>query len=82
MSTEKFTLDGEYIEVNLLLKLVGVCDSGGAGKMLVANGEVSVDGVAETRKTAKIRAGQKVTCGDTEILVVADPKGGVDGRVR
>jgi ribosome-associated protein len=82
MSTTEFTLDGEYIEVNLLLKLVGVCDSGGAGKMLVANGEVFVDGVAETRKTAKIRAGQKVCCGDVEILVVADPKGGADGRVK
>jgi len=82
MPTTEFTLDGEYIEVNLLLKLVGVCDSGGAGKMLVANGEVSVDGALESRKTAKIRAGQKVKCGDIEILVVADPKGGVDGRVR
>jgi ribosome-associated protein len=82
MSKTEFTLEGEYIEVNLLLKLVGVCDSGGAGKMLVANGEVSVDGVAEARKTAKIRAGQIVTCGDVEILVVADPSGNADGRVR
>jgi len=82
MSKTEFTLDGEYIEVNLLLKLVGICDSGGAGKMLVANGEVSVDGVAETRKTAKIRAGQTVICGGVEILVVADPSGNADGRVK
>lgn len=82
MSKTEFTLEGEYIEVNLLLKLVGICDSGGAGKMLVANGEVSVDGVPETRKTAKIRAGQTVTCGDVEILVVADPSGNADGRVK
>ncbi len=82
MSDTTFTLDGEYIEVNLLLKLVGICDSGGAGKMLVANGEVLVDGVPETRKTAKIRAGQKVTCGGIEILVIADPSGNVDGRVK
>lgn len=82
MSATTFTLEGEYIEVNLLLKLVGICDSGGAGKVLVANGEVSVDGVPESRKTAKIRAGQKVSCGGIEILVVADPSGNPDGRAK
>lgn len=82
MSTTQFTLDGEYIEVNLLLKLVGLCDSGGAGKMLVAEGQVQVDGQVETRKTAKIRAGQRVRCGDVEILVVADPSGSPDGRAK
>ncbi len=82
MSTTQFTLDGEYIEVNLLLKLVGLCDSGGAGKMLVAEGLVKVDGQIETRKTAKIRAGQRVRCGDVEILVVADPSNNPDGRIK
>jgi ribosome-associated protein len=82
MPTTEFTLEGEYIEVNLLLKLTGLCDSGGAGKMLVANGEVWVDGAQETRKTAKIRAGQTVRCGGVEILVVADPSGNTDGRVK
>ena len=82
MSTTPFTLDGEYIEVNLLLKLVGLCDSGGAGKMLVAEGLVKVDGQVETRKTAKIRAGQRVDCNGVEILVVADPSGNPDGRAK
>lgn len=82
MSTTPFTLDGEYIEVNLLLKLVGLCDSGGAGKMLVAEGLVKVDGQVETRKTAKIRAGQRVDCNGVEILVVADPSGHPDGRAK
>lgn len=80
MQKTEFLLDGEYIEVNLLLKLTGLCDSGGAGKMLVANGEVSVDGEIETRKTAKIRAGQKVVCGGVQIIVLADPSGNADGR--
>ncbi len=56
-----FELDGEYVELNQLLKLVGLVDSGGAGKMLVASGEVSVDGEVELRKTCKIRAGQDVS---------------------
>lgn len=67
----QFTLTTEYIELNRLLKVVGLCDSGGAGKALVATGEVSVDGVPETRKTAKIRAGRVVSCGDTRIVVKA-----------
>jgi ribosome-associated protein len=70
METTDFQLEGEYIELNQLLKLAGVCDSGGAGKALVAAGKVLVDGKLETRKTAKIRAGQVVTCGEARISVV------------
>jgi len=66
-----FQLRGEFIELNQLLKLTGVCDSGGAGKALVAEGVVSVDGQVELRKTAKIRAGQVVTLGDAQIRVLA-----------
>jgi len=65
-----FPLQGEYIALNDLLKLAGVTDSGGAGKALVAAGEVTVDGAPESRKTAKIRAGQVVGVGDIRIRVV------------
>ena len=59
----------EYIELNQLLTLVGQCDSGGAGKALVAEGAVSVDGKVELRKTCKVRAGSVVTLGDVRITV-------------
>jgi len=71
MPTIEFTLEGDYIEVNQLLKLTGIAESGGAGKALVAAGYVQVDGAAEDRKTAKIRAGQVVTCDDVRIVVSA-----------
>ena len=64
-----FDLDRDFVELNQLLKLVGLADSGGAGKQLVASGAVTVDGVAELRKTAKIRAGQRVRVGDVEICI-------------
>lgn len=64
-----FELSGEYVELNQLLKLAGLCDSGGAGKMIVAAGGVKVDGKTELRKTCKIRAGQIVTLGDVRIAV-------------
>lgn len=71
MTTVDFDLDREYIELNQLLKLAGACDSGGAGKQLVAEGLVTVDGQPESRKTAKIRAGQVVDCEGLRIRVRA-----------
>ena len=71
MQQLEFQLNGEYIELNQLLKMVGLCDSGGAGKALVAEGVVSVDSQMELRKTAKIRAGSVVTLGDVSISVIA-----------
>lgn len=61
METTTFELKGEFIELCNLLKLAGIANSGGQGKMMVADGIVQVDGHTETRKTAKIRAGQVVT---------------------
>ncbi|WP_297830722.1 RNA-binding S4 domain-containing protein [Thermomonas sp.] len=69
MTTLDFLLERDFVELNQLLKLVGLCDSGGAGKQLVASGAVRVDGVVELRKTAKIRAGQRVTLGENEVQV-------------
>lgn len=71
MQKVSFELNGEFVELNQLLKLVGLCDSGGAGKQIVASGDVKVDGKQELRKTAKIRAGQQVSLGDVKISVVA-----------
>lgn len=71
MPSQVFALEGEYVELNQLLKLAGLCASGGEGKHLVASGEVRVDGAVELRKTAKIRAGQVVTLGRERIEVRA-----------
>jgi ribosome-associated protein len=64
-----FTLTGEYVELHNLLKLMGLADSGGAAKALVAAGAVKVDGRIESRKTCKIRAGQVVMLAHTRIAV-------------
>ena len=69
MSTQIFELEAEFIELNQLLKLVGLCASGAAGKHLVASGQVFVDGKLELRKTAKIRAGQLVQFEKSQISV-------------
>lgn len=70
MQTIDFKLRDEFVELCNLLKLVGVADSGGRGKALVAAGEVTLDGRLESRKTAKVRAGQVVECLGVRIKVV------------
>ena len=71
MQQIEFRLNREFVQLNQLLKLTGLCDSGGAGKALVAGGGVSVDGSVELRKTCKIRVGQVVRLGDVQITVAA-----------
>jgi len=72
VETLDFSLRGEHIALCDLLKLAGIADSGGQGKHLIAEGAVTVDGRPESRKTAKIRAGQTVQCSGVEIRVVAE----------
>ncbi|WP_374603860.1 RNA-binding S4 domain-containing protein [Arenimonas sp.] len=69
MNIIHFNLDRDFVALNDLLRLAGLCGSGGMGKAIVASGEVLVDGAVELRKTAKIRAGQVVRWGDSEIRV-------------
>ena len=70
METVEFRLKGEHIRLCDLLKLAGIADSGGQGKRLVAAGEVNVDGQPESRKAARIRAGQIVECRGGRIVVL------------
>lgn len=73
MQNIEFRLDRQHPCIALcnLLKLTGIASSGGQGKLLVAAGEVSVDQQPESRKTAKIHAGQLVECRGTVISVVS-----------
>lgn len=72
MQPIRFELDPghDYVELNQLLKLTGLCDSGGAGKAIVASGAVRVDGQVELRKTCKIRVGQTVAYQGVTMQVV------------
>ncbi len=69
MQELEFQVKDEFVELNQLLKLVGLCESGGAGKVMVAEGVVSVNGQVELRKTCKIRPGSVVTLEGVRITV-------------
>ncbi len=60
MSDLSFTLAAEFIELFKLLKLTGLCDSGGSAKYAVSQNLVKVNGEVETRKAFKVRRGQRV----------------------
>ena len=57
----KFKLeDSEYIELIKLLKITNIWSSGGEAKHVVDDGEVKRNGRVETRKRAKLIAGDKI----------------------
>ncbi|MFF4413980.1 RNA-binding S4 domain-containing protein [Streptosporangium sp. NPDC001559] len=68
---ETFELETDYIPLCDLLKYCAVTDTGGQAKHFIAEGNVTVDGQVELRKTCKIRAGQVVAGDGFEIHVVA-----------
>ncbi|MBS7815151.1 RNA-binding S4 domain-containing protein [Wohlfahrtiimonas chitiniclastica] len=66
----KFYLENHpHVALNDLLKMVGIADTGGRAKLMVAEGNISVNGTIELRKTAKIQEGSIVTGAGFEILV-------------
>ena len=67
----EFALRGEFIPLDALLKATGIASSGGVAKMMVAAGDVQVDGREELRKTCKIRAGQQVEALGVRVRVMA-----------
>ena len=70
MQATEYHITTEFIELNQLLKLCGLAESGGAGGALVSEGNVRVDGQVELRKRCKIRPGQVVEFGDARIAVL------------
>ena len=71
MNKTEFTLRGDYIELDKLLKATGLAESGGRARVMITEGQVQVDGQPESRKTAKIRAGQQVQLAGELIVVLA-----------
>ncbi len=72
-----FELRGEHITLDALLKATGLVGSGGAAKMLIADGQVQVNGEVDTRRGRKLRAGDRVVLGEVSVSVAgpasADP---------
>jgi ribosome-associated protein len=71
MDPVDFTLRGEHITLDALLKATGLAPSGGAAKALVASGAVQVNGEPEARRGRKLRAGDEVALGEHRLRLRA-----------
>lgn len=70
LSMKEFKLENnEFIELDKLLKVTGLSESGGMAKAVIAEGRVKVDGAVELRKRCKIRKGQIVEFEGQRIVV-------------
>jgi ribosome-associated protein len=66
----KFELyEQEYIELNKLLKLMNLVETGGEAKVRIEQGEVKVNGNVEFRKRNKLRSGDRVEFREFEVRI-------------
>jgi ribosome-associated protein len=59
---ESFKIKGEYIELIKLLKATGMAENGGEAQAMVEQELVMLNGTIETRKRAKLKPGDVITC--------------------
>jgi ribosome-associated protein len=66
-----FTLRGDHITLDALLKATGLASSGGHAKQQITAGLVLVNGEVDLRRGRKLRAGDVVTLGASQVLLQA-----------
>ena len=61
--------DKEFIELNKLMKLLGLVDTGGEANIRITEGEVLVNNQYETQKRKKLRVGDQIKFNNQEIII-------------
>jgi len=72
MAVQSIEISTPFIKLDSLLKLSGVCMTGGEAKILIADGQVTVNGEVCTQRGKKIVAGDRVECLGQTLTVVQD----------
>lgn len=62
-------IDTPFIKLDSFLKAVDAASSGGEAKVLIAEGEVEVNGEVELRRGRKLYPGDRVEAGGKTFLV-------------
>ncbi len=66
----EFELIGhEYIQLNQLLKLLSLVESGGEANQRIVDGEVKVNNIVEYQKRKKLRTGDTIYFNREEITI-------------
>lgn len=67
----EFNLEGHpFIELNKLLKMLNLAESGGEANYLISEGIVLVNGIVEHQKRKKLREGDVVEFENQKITVI------------
>lgn len=65
------TIDTEYIKLQDAMKLANAVGSGGEAKVLIQDGQVSVNGEVCTMRGKKLRPGDTFACRGQSYLIAA-----------
>ena len=68
-NVRKIKISGDYIRLDALLKYSSIASTGGEAKILIQNGEVTVDGELCLIRGKKIRPGDVVRYGENVVNV-------------
>ncbi|MFN6947061.1 MAG: RNA-binding S4 domain-containing protein [Cytophagaceae bacterium] len=60
----------EFIELNKLLKIMGLVETGGEANLVITDGEVLVNGQVELQKRKKLRKGDVVEFNEERIVII------------
>jgi len=67
-----FDLEGnEFIELNKLLKILGLVESGGQANLVITEGEVYVNEEQEFRKRKKLKKGDQVSFMNQTVNIIS-----------
>ncbi len=69
---DKIGIHSEFIKLDAFLKLSGLAETGGEAKLMVADGEVLVNGEVCTQRGKKLRPGDKVSFGGETLEVAVE----------
>jgi ribosome-associated protein len=65
-------IDGDMIRLGQFVKLADLVDTGGEGKVLIAAGDVTVNGEVDTRRGRQLHPGDVVTVSGRSARVISD----------
>ena len=69
---KKIVIKTEFIKLNQFLKWAGLCETGGEADIVIAEGNVKVNGETELRRGKKLRDGDVVEVYDSEYAVMGE----------
>lgn len=69
---DRIGIHSEFIKLDAFLKLSGLAETGGEAKLMVADGEVLVNGEVCTQRGKKLRPGDTVSFGGETLEVAGE----------